>query len=350
MKTILHPSQNCWRIAPAGRAAVLIDGEAYFGALHQALRRARHAIMIVGWDVHSEVRLIRNGDSGGYPERLGELLDALAEERPALTVHILSWDFAMIYAMEREFFPRYKLKWRTHKRIHFALDGRHPVGASQHQKIVVIDDALAFVGGFDLSQGRWDTSRHRPKDERRVDPDGRNYAPFHDVQMAVDGEAARVLGRLVRERWERSEGVPPEDATPPDDRAESDPWPPGLNPDFEDVPVAIARTLPADGDQPQTTEVRQLYLDSIAAARQFIYIENQYLSAHCVGQALEARLKEEKGPDVVIVMPEKTGGWLEQYTMDVLRGRLVERLRAADRHDRLRLYYPRIAERPGCTV
>ena len=350
MKTLLHPSQNCWRIAAAKRAAVLIDGEAYFGILHEALRRARHAIMIVGWDVHSEVRLIRNGDGNGYPERLGELLDTLAEERAELSIHILSWDFAMIYAMEREFFPRYKLKWRTHKRIHFALDGRHPVGASQHQKIVVIDDALAFVGGFDLSQGRWDTSRHRPKDKRRVDPSGRNYPPFHDIQMAVDGEAARALGELVRTRWERSEGAPPEGAVPSDNGSDNDPWPPDLQPDFEDLPVAIARTLPDDKDQPQTTEVRQLYLDSIAAARRFIYIENQYFSAHCIGEALETRLREEKGPEVVIVMPEETGGWLEQHTMDVLRGRLVERLRSADRHDRLRLYYPRIAESPHCTV
>lgn len=350
MKTLLNPSENCWRIASARRAAVLIDGEAYFGVLHEALRRARHSIIIVGWDVHSEVRLVRNGSRNGYPARLGELLDTLAEERSELTVHILSWDFAMIYAMEREFFPRYKLKWRTHKRIHFALDGRHPVGASQHQKIVVIDDALAFVGGFDLSQGRWDTSRHRPEDKRRVDPSSRDYPPFHDVQMAVDGAAAQALGQLVRERWERSEGAPPEGSAPPDNGDPGDPWPPGLDPDFEDVPIAIARTLPEDEDQRQTTEVRQLYLDSIAVARRFIYIENQYLSAHCVGEALAARLKEENGPEVVVVMPEETGGWLEQHTMDVLRGRLVERLRSADRHDRLRLYYPRLAEDPHCTL
>jgi len=94
------------------------------------------------------------------------------------------------------------------------------------------------------------------------------------------------------------------------------------------------------------SEVRRLYLDSIAAARRFIYIENQYLSAHCVGEALAERLGDEDGPQVVIVMPEKTGGWLEQHTMDVLRARLVDRLRAADRHDRLRIYYPRLSRDP----
>lgn len=343
MDKLLQPSRNYHRLESAHRAAVLIDGETYFRVLHQALRRARHSVFIVGWDLHSEVRLIRDGDTGGYPERLGTLLDSLAQQRPDLVIYLLSWDFAMIYAMEREFFPRYKLKWRTHKRIHFALDGRHPVGASQHQKIVVIDDALAFAGGFDLSQWRWDTSRHLPEDERRTDPSGKPYPPFHDVQMMVDGPAARALGELVKARWTRSEGAPPE-IPPPD--ADADPWPPSVKPDFRDVRIAIARTLPQNEDQPAATEVRQLYLDSIAAARRFIYIENQYLSAHCIGEALEARLKAENGPEVVLVLPEKTGGWLEQHTMDVLRGRLVARLQAADRHDRLRLYYPRLRERP----
>jgi phospholipase D1/2 len=338
-----HPYQNCFRVEPAHRAALIIDGEAYFRALHEALRRARRSIFIVGWDLHSEVRLIRNGDGEGYPARLGELLDALAEERRRLEIYLLSWDFAMIYAMEREFFPRYKLKWRTKSRVHFSLDGHHPVGGSQHQKMVVVDDALAFVGGLDVSQWRWDTSRHRVEDDRRTDPRGNPYPPFHDVQMAVDGPVAAALGELVRQRWIRCEGIPP---NVEGGAGDSDPWPPSVTPDFRDVPVAIARTLPAYESQSQVSEVRQLYQDSIAAARRSIYIENQYLSAHCIGEALAARLQEKDGPEVVIVMPEKTGGWLEQHTMDVLRGRLVERLQEADAHDRLRIYYPRLAENP----
>src|SRR6185437_9244660 len=114
---------------------------------------------------------------------------------------ILSWDFAMLYAFEREWLPVYKLDWRTHRRLHFRLDGRHPPGASHHQKVVVIDDAVAFVGGFDLAHRRWDMPAHRANEPRRVDPYGATYAPFHDVQLAVDAEAARALGDLARERW-----------------------------------------------------------------------------------------------------------------------------------------------------
>jgi phosphatidylserine/phosphatidylglycerophosphate/cardiolipin synthase-like enzyme/uncharacterized membrane protein YdjX (TVP38/TMEM64 family) len=347
VEKLFKPSRNCHRLATAHRAAVVIDGADYFRALHQAFRRATASIFMVGWDLHSEVRLIRDEEGDGYPAGLGALLDRLANERPELHVCLLSWDFAMIYAMEREFFPRYKLKWRTHDRVHFRLDGHHPVGASQHQKVVVIDDALAFAGGLDVSQWRWDTPQHNPRDDRRVDPGGQRYPPFHDVQMAVDGPAAAALGKLVRERWTRSEGDLPDFSDPAGD---SDPWPSCLAPDFQNIEVAIARTLPAYQDQRQVQEVRQLYLDSIAAARHSIYIENQYLSAHCIGEALEARLKEEDGPEVVVVMPEQTGGWLEQHTMDVLRGRLVSQLQAADRHDRLRLYYARLAEDPHCAL
>jgi phospholipase D1/2 len=347
LKKIFEPSKNCHQPATAHRAAFIIDGEAYFRALYESFLQAQHTIFIVGWDLHSDLQLIREETDSDYPSSLGQLLDRLVAEKEALHVYLLSWDFAMIYALEREFFPRYKLKWRTHKRIHFCLDGHHPVGASQHQKMVVVDDAVAFAGGFDLSKWRWDTPAHRPDDDRRVDPNGKPYPPFHDIQMAVDGPAARALGRLARQRWTRATGENPIDR---EDRGKNAPWPASIHPDVKQVKVAVARTMPADGDQQAVREVERLYLDSIAAARRTIYIENQYLSSHRIGEALKQRLEEADGPEVVIVLPQKTGGWLEQHTMDVLRGRILRRLRESDRHDRLRTYYPRITQDPDCTL
>lgn len=347
MENLLDPTRNCYRRVKAHRAAFIIDGEAYFRAVHESLRKARHNIFIVGWDLHSDLRLVRGEDHGGWPSRLGTLLNRLVSEEKGLHVFLLNWDFAMIYALEREFFPRYKLKWRSHKRIHFCLDGSHPVGASQHQKIVVVDDAVAFSGGLDLSKWRWDTSAHQSEDERRVDPDGKPYPPFHDVQMVVDGPAAATLSELVRKRWSDAKGESPVAAQTTHSH---DPWPSSIDPDFELVQVAVARTLPADENRQGVREVEQLYLDSIASARRSIYIENQYLSSHRVGQALKQRLTESDGPGIIIVLPEKTGGWLEQHTMDVLRGRVLNELRKADRYDRLRTYYPRLAEDPYCSL
>jgi len=343
VEPVFAPQRNCWQVKSARRAAFLIDGERYFRALHQAMSRARQSIIIVGWDLHSGIQLIRTDSSEGNPLQLGNYIDYLAKTRKGLNIYLLSWDFAMIYAMEREFFPRYRLKWRSHKNIHFCLDGEHPVGGSQHQKIVVIDDAVAFSGGLDLSKWRWDTPEHLPENPLRVDPDGKPYPPFHDVQMVVDGEAASALAHLVRQRWQRVCGTFPSEV---DERYVKDPWPVEVKPDFQDVEIAISRTFPSYKEYDEIREVERLYLDSIASARRYIYIENQYLSSYRIGEALKNRLVDTAVPEIVLVLPMKTGGWLEQHTMDVLRSRILRSLRQADRHDRLRVYYPRLSREP----
>jgi phospholipase D1/2 len=67
----------------------------------------------------------------------------------------------VLYALEREPFPSLRLGWRMPRRIRYCLDDDLPPGASHHQKIVVIDDAVAFVGGIDVIIRRWDTSEMR---------------------------------------------------------------------------------------------------------------------------------------------------------------------------------------------
>lgn len=338
---IVDAGRNCWRVARAGRVAFLVDGEAYFAAFRAAAARARRSVIVIGWDVDSRATLVHGGADDGLPVTLGDFLDALVRRRRALQVHVLDWDFAMLYALERELLPIYTLGWRTHRRLHFRLDDRHPVGASHHQKIVVVDDAVAFVGGLDLTIRRWDTPDHRADEPRRVDPAGDPYPPFHDVQMMVDGAAAAALGELARERWRRATD---RDAGANAASTEHDPWPVDVRPDVTDVDVAIARTEPRYAGRREVEEVKQLYLDAISAARRTIYLENQYFTSAAVGDALAARLAEPDGPEVVVVSRRHGGGWLEQNTMEVLRARLVRRLRDADRHDRLRIYCP---ERAG---
>jgi phospholipase D1/2 len=335
---ILTEGQNCWRIPRARRAAFLIDGAAYFAAFAAAAEQAQESIFIVGWDVDSRVRLMPDAEQGALPVELGRFLNALVSRRRRLQVYILSWDFAMVFALEREPLPRLKLGWWTHRRVHFHLDRQHPVWASHHQKIVVVDDAIAFVGGMDLAIKRWDTPQHNADDQRRRDPRGQPYPPMHDVQMAVDGEAAAALGELVRERWRRATGRHISTIHRPG----SDPWPCFLSPDLENVAVGIARTQPAYNGNPEIREVEALYLDAIAAARRAIYIEAQYFTATAIAEALEKRLTEPGGPEILLILPRDGAGWLEQNTMTVLRARLLRRLHAADRFGRLRVYYPAV--------
>ena len=332
---ILQPEQNCWRVERAGQLAFLVDGEAYFGALRAAMVAARHSIFILGWDIDTRIHLVRGDKPDHLPDPLGELLYALVTRNDALHVRVLNWDWAMLYAAERQWLPLYRLDWHRHPRLDFQLDDNVPFGASQHQKIVVIDHSLAFIGGFDLSRDRWDSPEHRPDDPRRVNPEGEAYPPFHDVQVVVSGPAARALDEVARQRWCACTGesleAGPDNGEPP--------WPSGVTPDLADVDVALARTQPARDDTEAVREVERLYLDSIAAARETLYIENQYFSSHAVAEALAARLGEADGPEVVMVLPLKTGGWLEQHTMDVLRSRLLRSLREADTHHRLRVFY-----------
>jgi phospholipase D1/2 len=337
---VLVPGQNCWRIARADRAAFLVDADPYFAAFRYAVERARESVLIVGWDIDSRAPVGRGRDGAALP-LLAFLNDTLAR-RPSLQIHALGWDFSVIYTFERERLPAYRFAWSAHPRLVFELDSAHPFGASQHQKIVVVDDTVAFAGGLDLTIRRWDTSEHLAQNPERVDPAGRPYPPIHDVQMMVEGEAAAALGELVRKRWREATG---KDVGRPNGPPPSDLWPPDLAPDAVEAPLGIARTLGprSPSESPNgTREVLELTLAAIASARRWIYLESQYLTSAAVGAALARRLAEPAGPEIVAVLPRQESGWLEQSSMGILRTKLLGRLVESDRHGRLRLAYPTV--------
>jgi len=334
---ILSPGANCWRMEPANRVTPLIDAEAYFEALSAACTSAENSIFILGWDFD---RLEPLGRGDNTPT-LEQFIRGLLDRKKNLHIYLLIWDYSMIYAAEREWFQSWKLRINSHERLHVQFDNQHPLGGSQHQKIVVVDDAVAFCGGIDLSRWRWDTPDHAVEEPRRTDPDGKTYPPFHDVMWLVDSEAALALGELARTRWKDSGNS----ETPLDPReVQSSRWPENLEPLFEKIPVAIARTVPAFKDRKQTREIEQLFMDSIAQAQKYIYIENQYFTSRSITQALSDRLKEDESPEVILVLPCHTGGWLEQVTMDALRRAQLQELRKADRGQNLKVYYP---DQPG---
>ncbi|HTH61377.1 MAG TPA: VTT domain-containing protein [Paraburkholderia sp.] len=347
--SLLRPGDTCLCVRHAKRLRVLVDGAAYFAALREAIVRARHSVFIVGWDIDSRMHLVPGDPPDGLPRPLGDFLCAVAAANPQLHVRILAWDFAMLYAMEREWLPSYKLGWRTPRRVSFRLDGRHPPGASHHQKIVVIDDCVAFVGGIDVTRSRWDTPAHAPREPLRRNGPKLFYTPTHDVQAMFDDDAATAVGALVRERWRRAGGrhaTLDEAANSPDARAAAspcaahDPWPPGVTADIEDVELGISITEPPFAGRPPSQHIRALYLAAIAAARENVYIENQYFTASAVGDALAARLAAPDGPSVAVVVPREQTGWLQAATMGTLRARLYRRLDDADAHGRLKMYFP----------
>ncbi|WP_462321667.1 VTT domain-containing protein [Halochromatium sp.] len=352
----LAAGRNCWRVETAQRVGLCVDGECYFGMLRHSLIAAHRFIAIAAWDIHSRLELVRPDPEDGWPTAFGDLLLRLLEVRPELEIFILLWDYAPIYALEREplFFgevPWHKDADKRHPRLHFILDDAHPLMASQHQKLVLIDGGLAWCGGFDISKWRWDTSAHRAEEPRRIDPDSDRYPPFHDLQMLVDADAARALCELFAERWQRAGGAASPLLHPgatadegaskvADAKTVADAWPARLEPLFQRQEIGIARTLPAFAGRAEVRESEQLYLDMIEAARELIYIENQYLTSRSVAAALRRSLEQPEGPLILIILPRETGHWLEQHTMDLIRARLLKGLREADQHGRLRCYYP----------
>src|SRR5690606_30678390 len=152
----------------------------------------------------------------------------------------------------------------------------------------------------------------------------------------VDGAAARALGELARERWRRAAG----ETAPTPAPAVDDPWPPHIPAHLVDVEVGIGRTLPKWRDQPCVDEIRRLTLASIAAARETIYLENQYFTAPLIVEALARRLAEPDGPEVVLISTGRSPSWFDQLTMDRARSVAIWRLESADVFGRFRAYYP----------
>ncbi len=346
--TLLRAGYNCWTVAHAERVSFLIDAAAYFRAFYQAALRARRSIVILGWDFNSQTRLHFDPvEEDGPPALLGDFLNYLVHRRHALHVHVLDWDYPMVFGADREFPPLYGFGWKPARRVHLRYDDTHPVAGSHHQKVVVIDDQVAFIGGIDLTVRRWDESTHTADDPRRI-AYGKAYPPFHDLMIALDGDAAASLGALARERWLNATGHRLKAARV---RGEHDPWPSALEPELAGVEVGIARTMPPRGEAPAVREVERLYLDMIAAAKQTIYIENQYFTAPRIAAALEKRLAEPDGPEIVLVLRLLSHGWLEEHTMHILRTRLIEGLRRNDRYGRFRVYYPHVPNlADGCCL
>jgi len=339
--SILKPGKNCWRIEKVRRVSFLIDAAEYFEALCAAIEQAGSSIYIAGWDIDSRVLLLPSQHGSGVSLKLGELINSKVAQTPGLQVHLLIWDFAMIYAAQREWLPFFASNWKAGNGIHFHFDGEHPMGASHHQKFVVIDNALAFCGGVDLTGNRWDTSEHQIHDPRRINPAGSLYGPFHDAQMMVEGEVAAVLGELFRQRWFDATG---ENIRSSPVREPAGFWPQNKRVDLADTMVAVARTLPAYKGRPEVREIEALYKDAIAAAQKYIYIENQYFTSAAVIDALHKCLAKEKGPEVVLVLPYESDGWLARSTMDAIRSRVGNDLRKADSHHRLRIVHPVLDE------
>lgn len=351
-KRILVPGRTCWAVAPQTSGGLLIDGRDYYRAFYRAASAAKRFILLCGWQFDVDVPLLRGKDrreAWGDPHLL-PFLKGLMERNPALEIRMLCWDYSPAYFFQREWFQDYRFNWSTPERLKFRFDDRHAVGASHHQKFIVIDGALAFLGSMDLCNDRWDERKHPASCEDRLVPLGEdNYGPYHEVQAAVTGPVVAELVDLFRARWRSSGGD--ELVLPKPADAWTDPigWSVRLPAAEAGLSRTVARTLAPD--QPSIREIRQLYRDAIASAERSIFIENQYFGSTAIYEALLQRMMERDRPplNIVLIYPEKLHSLTEELSMGKEQSRMFRHLtKAAERFGhQLRIYYGTSVDQNG---
>jgi phosphatidylserine/phosphatidylglycerophosphate/cardiolipin synthase-like enzyme len=334
-QSLVVEDETCWRIAHADKFSVIVDAADFFRHAKDMMMQARRSILLIGWDFDTRIRLVPGDDTARHPDKLGRVFEHLARKNPDLQIRILKWDVGLVHSITRGETPLHMLRWLFSRRIHLKLDRAHPPLAAHHMKLLIIDDAVAFCGGIDMTVGRWDTRDHRQEDPNRLSPYGRAEPPWHDATSCFSGPAAKALGDLARERWlmatgETLEPVPVNQSL----------WPNDLPADFEGIDIGIARTAPEYADHEQVVEIETATLAIIAAAERTLYIESQYFASRRIAEAMAKRLQEPDGPEIVIVNPMGASGWLEEKTMDTARARLLKLVKDADRNDRFRIFYP----------
>lgn len=324
-------------IATAPRAALLIDMEAYFDAAMEAMKAAKHTVHLLNWAFEAATRFHpQPGGGGPKSDRIGDFLIALAE-RPGIEVRVLCWYSVMPVAATQRFFPFMdRIAFRGSK-VKFVLDGQLPLGACHHQKMIVIDDAIAFCGGGDIGPDRWDTPEHLDDNPRRVKTrrDNKDFDSRHEVMGLVDGPAALALGDVFRDRWQAATGevLSPAPPVPTPD------WPGNIPPAFEDIAVGLSRTRTRWRKCGELRENEALHVAAIRAAT-CIYMENQYFTSPQIAEELAARLREPDGPEVVLVTTQHSPSYFDQLTMDRTRLVFLKTLQDADKHGRFVIYSP----------
>ena len=283
------PDDGLWATGdPAPREAcsldVLVDGAAAFPAIAEAIANARDHVHVTGWHVAPYFELVR----GARPAVLGEVLAEAAER---IDVRVLVWAGAPVPAFHptrKEVCEAVEALTRG-TRIRCEPDPREHPFHCHHEKTVIVDGEVAFVGGIDMTDyagDRFDTSDHPAR--RRLG--------WHDVGTRVRGPAVLDVHDHFALRWRELSGEQLE-------------RPPAPGPAGEST-VQVVRTI-SDGmyDAVPCGEFRILesYVRAIRSAQRFIYLENQFLWSPEIVDLLADKLRRPPRDEfrIVIVLPAR---------------------------------------------
>jgi phosphatidylserine/phosphatidylglycerophosphate/cardiolipin synthase-like enzyme len=271
-------------VRPANAIVILIDGAEALPTIAAELRQARSHVHLTGWHFSPDFALTRDAE----PLILRNLLAELAER---LDVRILAWAGAPLplFRPSRADVRKMRDQLVARTKIQCALDAKERPLHCHHEKTIVIDDRVAFVGGIDLtteSGDRYDTSEHRP----------RANVGWHDACARIEGPAVADVAEHFRMRWQEvtNETLAPARPSAP----------------AGDVELQIVRTVPEhvysampNGD----FSILETYVRALQAAQRFIYIENQFLWSPEIEAVLHDKIVNPPHPEfrIVLLLPAK---------------------------------------------
>src|SRR4051794_7715341 len=283
---------------------ILIDGANALPRMAEAIQNAKRHVHVCSW--HLEPGF----DPG--PRKNGPVKELLAEAAERVDVRVLVWAGAPVpvFQPRRGLVKEQRDQLVKGTKIQCELDAHGRMMHCHHEKLVIVDDENAFVGGIDLTAlagDRYDTNEHSFKDE----------IGWHDASSLLRGPIVGDVAAHFALRWEATAGqaMPlPEDLTP-----------------AGETTVQLVRTVPEGAYRvlPRGEfSVLEAYTRALRSAQHLIYLENQFLWSPEIVQILESKLRNPPTDDfrVVVLLPHKANNG-----QDDTRG-MLGRLVAAD-HD-----------------
>jgi phosphatidylserine/phosphatidylglycerophosphate/cardiolipin synthase-like enzyme len=282
---------------------VLVDGAQGLPAMAEAIRGAQRHVHVCSWHLEADFAPERDG---ARRSRVRELLGEAAERVP---VRVLVWAGAPVpvFKPSRSAVRAQRDALVRGTKIRVELDAHGRAMHCHHEKIVIVDDEVAFVGGIDLTTlagDRYDHNHH---------PSRAPAIGWHDATTRLHGPVVADAAAHFALRWEAVAGEALELPEPP--------------PAAGDVTVQLVRTVPERtyGALPRGEfSVLEAYMRALRSARSLIYLENQFLWSPEVVSVLEDKLRRPPSDDfrIVVLLPAKPNNGRDD-TRGML-GRLVE--------------------------
>ncbi|KAG8649640.1 hypothetical protein MANES_08G114700v8 [Manihot esculenta] len=209
------------------QAQWFVDGQAAFEAIAFAIENAKSEIFITGWWLCPELYLRRPFQCNSI-SRLDSLLEAKANQ--GVQIYILLYKEVAIALKINSLYSKNRLL-NLHENVRVLRYPNHfSAGVylwSHHEKLVIVDYQICFIGGLDLCFGRYDTTEHRVGDYPPHIWPGKDYynpresepnswedtlkdeldrgkyprMPWHDIHCALWGPACRDVARHFVQRW-----------------------------------------------------------------------------------------------------------------------------------------------------